>query len=94
MKTTDDIERELHERFAQQVYPAMGTQHYLAALAHVIIRYTAEQLASPCVYESRPCPVERPLVSTNQADTYGSWCQTHGWHCPARAGQHALCSAG
>lgn len=43
--SADEIERELHRRFAEEVYVGMGVSDYHAALAHVVIRYIAESMA-------------------------------------------------
>jgi hypothetical protein len=81
MLTTDEVERELHRRFSEQVYVGMRNTDYLSALAHVIIRYAAEQIAAPCEYEARPMPHYMvPVVSYSGPD--GAWCRTHGWYCP------------
>ena len=41
----DQIEREIHKRFSEQVYVGMGIQDYHAALTHVVVRYAAERLS-------------------------------------------------
>lgn len=45
MPNADEIEAELHRRFQDEIYVGMTNTGYLNALAKVIIRYTAEQLA-------------------------------------------------
>lgn len=46
MKSADEIERELHKRFSEQVYVGMSPYDYMSALTHVLIRYMAEELAN------------------------------------------------
>ena len=38
MQTADEIEKEIHRRFADQVYVGMSVTDYHAALAHIIVR--------------------------------------------------------
>jgi hypothetical protein len=45
MKTANEIEREIHRRFSEQVYPGMSITDYHSALTHVIVRYVSEALA-------------------------------------------------
>lgn len=45
-RQADEIEREIHRRFSDQVYVGMSVQDYHSALTHVIIRYVAEHLAA------------------------------------------------
>lgn len=45
MKTADEIEKEIHRRFSEQVWVGMSTTDYHSALAHVVARVSAEMLA-------------------------------------------------
>lgn len=44
-RLADEIEREIHKRFAEQVYVGMSPNDHFAALTHVVVRYVAEYLA-------------------------------------------------
>lgn len=91
--TTDEVEAELHKRFAEQVYVGMGNSHYLSALAHVIVRYVAEQLTAPCVYEVRQLPQYLMPMASHVEGPAGAWCTKHGWDCP-RANQQTTTEEG
>lgn len=50
----DEIEREIHRRFSEQVYVGMGWPDYHSALAHVIVRVVAEHLAERSGHGQQP----------------------------------------
>lgn len=90
MQTADKVEAELHKRFAEQVYVGMGNSHYLSALAHVVVRYVAEQLTAPCTYEARPLPQYLIPMASHVEGPAGAWCTKHGWDCPRAFEQSAV----